>query len=227
MLARPASPTLADAVLPNTRPLVRDVALVVGFGTLMALFARIAIDLLPLSPVPITGQTLGVLLTGALLGSKRGALAMLVYLGEGLIGLPVFAFGRSAWTPEPSGFPVIFGPTAGYLFSYPLAAFVVGWLAERGWDRIFWRSALAMAIGEVVIYAIALPWLARFEVMWFDAAFVAERCAICLALPATLVQGLVFFVPGDIVKLLVAAAVLPSGWRLLGMLGHHSSGLDR
>jgi len=171
-----------------------DVGLVIAFGTLMAAFARISI---PLQPVPITGQTLGVLLTGALLGSRRGGMAMLVYLGEGLLGLPVFALGHSAWT-NIGGFPVIIGPTAGYLFSYPVAAFVVGFLAERGWDRSFSRAVVAMLAGEVAIYAFGLSWLAHF-----------------VGLRNTLQLGLLPFIPGDALKLLLAAAVLPSGWRFV------------
>lgn len=201
MLPRASAITLADAILPRTVSWPRDLGLVLAFGTLMALFARIAIYL-PFTPVPITGQTLGVLLIGALLGSRRGALALLVYLAEGLAGLPVFAGGTSAWSPSSLGMPTIIGPTAGYLFSYPLAAWLVGWLAERGWDRSFWRAALAMAGGEVVIYVVGLSWLAFY---------VGPAAAIPL--------GLLPFIPGDVFKLLLAATVLPSGWRLLTRLG--------
>ena len=115
MTVRAPTITIIDAARPRIRAWLWDIGLIVGFGTLMAAFARISI---PLYPVPITGQTLGVLLTGALIGSRRGGLAMLVYLAEGLIGLPVFALGRSAWTPV-GGLPVIIGPTAGYLFLLP------------------------------------------------------------------------------------------------------------
>jgi biotin transport system substrate-specific component len=199
MTVRAPALTMIDAARPRNRTLLWDSGLVLAFGTLMALFARISI---PLVPVPITGQTLGVLLIGALLGSRRGGLAMLAYLGEGLIGLPVFALGHSAWTPV-LGVPVILGPTAGYLISYPIAAFAVGWLAERGWDRSFWRSVLAMLAGEILIYCVGLPWLAHF---------VGPR--------QTLPLGLLPFIPGDTIKLLLAAAVLPSGWKLLGARAH-------
>lgn len=200
MTVRSRTMTLVDAAIPTSQPLLRDAALVVASGTLMALLARITI---PLPFVPITAQTLGVLLIGALLGSRRGALAMLVYLAQGIAGLPVFAGGASAWTITPYG-PAIAGTSAGYLWSYPFAAFVVGFLAEHGWDRSFWRSALAMLAGEAVIYAIALPWLAHFP-------FMGMRNAIRF--------GLLPFIPGDAIKLLVAAAVLPSGWRFLSRLG--------
>ncbi len=199
MTVRTRTPTLVDAARPATHPLLWDAALILAAGTLMALFARLTI---PLPFVPITGQTLGLLLIGALLGSRRGALAMLAYLAEGIAGLPVFAGGTSAWTPTAFG-PVILGTSAGYLWSYPFAAFAVGFLAEHGWDRSFWRSALAMLAGEAVVYAIALPWLAHFPL-------IGARNAVRF--------GLLPFVAGDTVKLLIAAAVLPSGWRFLTML---------
>ena len=100
------------------------------------------------------------------------------------------------------GAPVIVGPSAGYLFSYPVAAFLVGWLAERGWDRNFWRAAAAMALGEVVIYSVGVPWLAFY-----------------LGLGGALSGGLLPFIPGDVIKLVIAAAVLPSGWRMLSRSG--------
>jgi biotin transport system substrate-specific component len=197
MSVRSPALTLADAARPRMRALLWDAALVIAFGTLMAAFARLAFYL-PFTPVPITGQTLGVLLTGALLGSRRGGLAMLVYLADGVAGLPVFAGGMSAWSPTPAGVPVIIGPSAGYLFSYPIAAFVVGLFAERGWDRDFLRAAIAMLAGEAVIYAVGVPWLALY---------VGARHALPL--------GMLPFIPGDFVKLIVAAVVLPSGWRFL------------
>jgi biotin transport system substrate-specific component len=201
MTVRAPTMTIIDAARPRTSPLLWNIGLIVAFGTLMAAFARISI---PLYPVPITGQTLGVLLTGALLGSRRGGLAMLVYLAEGIAGLPVFALGHSAWTPV-AGLPVIVGPTAGYLFSYPIAAFAVGWLAERGWDRAFWRSVLAMLAGELLIYCVGLPWLAYY-----------------VGVPHAFAAGLRPFILGDAIKLLVAAAVLPSGWRVLAAARHDS-----
>lgn len=194
--------TFAEATLPLEGRRWRQAALVVAFGTLMWPLARVAIPL-PFSQVPITGQTLGVLLAGALLGGRGGALAMLSYLAEGLSGLPVFAGGLSAWSPSAiGGPPVIVGPTAGYLFSYPIAAYLVGALAERGWDRRFGTAVAAMLLGEVAIYAIGLAWLARF---------VGAAQAVPL--------GLFPFIPGDMLKLFIAAAVLPSAWRLLALRG--------
>lgn len=197
MAAKAPARTMLDLVGGRPRTWVWNFLLTLAAGTAMALFARIAMPL-PFTPVPITGQTLGVLLAGALLGSRRGSLAMLAYLAEGLTGLPVFAGGASAWTSSVAGLPVILGPSAGYLFAYSLAAFAVGWLAERGWDRRFGPAVLAMLAGELVIYLIGLPWLARF---------VGPAQAVPL--------GLLPFLPGDTLKLLLAAAVLPSAWRLL------------
>lgn len=183
--------TLVDALpLDGMAALVRDVVLVVAFGTLMALFARISIPL-PFTPVPITGQTFGVLLTGAVLGSRRGAAAMLVYLAEGIAGLPVFAFGLSGWA-------IITGPTGGYLLSYPLAAFAVGFLTERGWDGTFIRSALAMLVGEVIIYLVGVPWLAHF-----------------IGMSSAITGGLTPFIGGDLFKLALAALMVPSAWALV------------
>ncbi len=201
--------TLADVVLPGRGGLAWDALLVLAFAALMPLLARVAIPL-PFTPVPITGQTFGVLLAGALLGPRRAALAMLVYLAEGLAGLPVFAGGASAWSPSRAGVPVIVGPSAGYLFSYPFAAFAVGLLAERGWDRRFRRAAAAMLVGEAVIYLGGLPWLALYVG--------ADR---------TVPLGLLPFVPGDAVKLLLAAAALPWAWRLLPGTGPARSGLGK
>lgn len=193
--------TLIDAVAAQVVTRYRDLLLVLAFGTLMGALAQVVVPL-PFTPVPVTGQTLGVLLIGALLGSRRGAAAMLVHLAEGLIGLPVFAEGNSAWSLTRMGVPAIIGPTAGYLFAFAVAAFVVGWLAERGWDRRLLTAAAAMLIGQAVIYAGGLSWLA-FYVGW-------ER-----AIPL----GMAPFLSGDALKLVLAATALPTGWRLLGRLG--------
>ena len=198
-MQQPTRPVvLADAVRPAATGFARDLLLVLGAAALMGVLAQLAI---PFVPVPITGQTLGVLLVGALLGRRRGALAMLAYLAEGLAGLPVFANGATAWTPSSAGVPTIVGPTAGYLLAFPVAAFVVGALAERGWDRRGWTAAAAMVVGQAIIYLGGLSWLAQ------------------LVGPGRAVElGLVPFLAGDLVKLLAATLALPAGWRLLGAL---------
>ncbi len=170
---------------------VRSTALVVGFSLLTALSAQVAIPL-PWTPVPVTLQTFAVLLAGALLGSRLGPLAMVAYLVEGASGLPFFAAGGSGVGH------LLFSPTSGYLLSYPVAAFVVGLLAERGWDRRFLTAAAAMALGSGLILLSGWAWLARF--VNASAAFGA---------------GVSPFLLGDVIKIALAAAVLPSGWAIL------------
>jgi len=181
------SETLTGAAL---APLdwARSVGLVVAFSLLTMLSAQIVV---PMWPVPITGQTFAVLLTGALLGSRLGAAAMIVYLIEGASGLPFFQH----WN---GGIPYILGPTGGYLIAFPAAAFVTGAFAEHGWDKRFFTAAAAMAIGSVLILLSGWAWLSFFRSPTF--AFQA---------------GVKPFIIGDIVKILLAAAVLPSGWALL------------
>lgn len=169
---------------------VRQVGLVIGFSLLTALSAQIVI---PIGPVPITGQTFAVLLTGALLGSRLGALAMIAYLIEGASGLPFF-YGGAA------GLPHLLGPTGGYLISFPAAAFITGAFAEQGWDRKYLTAAAAMFVGSLVI--MACGWL------WFS---YLTRTNPLLAFQLTVLK----FIPGDIIKIALAAAVLPTGWKLL------------
>jgi biotin transporter BioY len=166
----------------------RSVGLVVAFSLLTALAAQVVI---PIGPVPITGQTFAVLLTGALLGSRLGAMAMIVYLIEGASGLPFF-FGGSG------GIQHLLGPTGGYLVAFPAAAYITGAFAEHGWDKRFLTAGAAMAIGSVLIILSGWAWLSQFM-----PAAVAFRA------------GVRPFIIGDIVKILLAAAVLPSGWMLL------------
>lgn len=166
----------------------RSVSLVVAFSLLTALAAQIVI---PIGPVPITGQTFAVLLTGALLGSRLGAMAMIVYLVEGASGLPFFYGGHG-------GLSHILGPTGGYLLAFPAAAFVTGAFAENGWDKRFPAAVVAMAVGSAIIILGGWAWLSQF--MGPAVAFHA---------------GVRPFLIGDIVKILLAAAVLPSGWLLL------------
>ena len=169
---------------------VRQVGLVIGFSLLTALSAQIVI---PIGPVPITGQTFAVLLTGALLGSRLGAITMIVYLLEGAVGLPFFSGGHG-------GILHLMGPTGGYLVAFPAGAFITGAFAEHGWDRKFLTAAAAMAIGSIVI--MLSGWL------WFS---LVMKTSPAITLFATVLK----FIPGDIIKISLAAAVLPSGWKLL------------
>jgi biotin transport system substrate-specific component len=180
---------MIEAVWPGAG-VVRQVILVLGGSLLIALAARIQIPL-PFSPVPVTGQTFAVLLLGALYGSKRGLATVLTYLVLGTLGLPFFAGGAS-------GLARLAGPTGGYLVGFVAAAFVVGVLAERGWDRRLWTAAVAMILGNLVIYAAGVAWLARF-VGW----------------DAVLATGVLPFLAGDALKIALATLLLPAGWKLL------------
>lgn len=184
--------TLSQALFPN-RTVARDIFLVAGASLLVAALAQVSIPL-PFTPVPITGQTLGVLLTGIVLGSRRAAIAMALYLLEGAIGLPFFAEGRSG----------LGGPTTGYLLAFPLAAFFTGWLAERGWDRKPLTAALAMLTGSLVIFGLGAAWLSIY-VGGLQKAFTL---------------GVLPFLPGDLIKTTIASGVLPLTWKLLGKRSH-------
>lgn len=188
--------TVIDYLLPSrasrSMSLLKDALLVISFSVLLALCAQVSFHI-PTTPIPITLQTLGVLLTGAALGSKRGSLAMLAYLAEGAAGFPVFAGGTG-------GFLQLVGFTAGYLWSYPIAAFAVGFLCERGWGRSFQSSALAMLVGSLVIYAIGFPWFA---------------VVLHLSLYTGFMGGVVPFILGDLIKLVIAATLLPTTWAIV------------
>ena len=179
--------TMMDAIFPRVT-IARDILLILSFGAVTALSAQAAFYI---GLVPISGQTFAVLLAGALLGSKRGALSQLTYLSAGALGAPIFA----GWH---GGIAHVMGPTGGYLFGFVAAAFVVGFLAERGWDRRVWSTALAMVIGSIVIYAFGLSWLMHY-----------------LPANSVLSAGLYPFIPGDLAKVALAAMALPSGWALL------------
>jgi biotin transport system substrate-specific component len=179
--------TLADAALPRVGVL-RDTLLIVGASLLTAAAARIALPL-PWSPVPLTGQTFAVLLTGAALGARRGALAQALYLIQGAMGLPFFAGGLG-------GPLALAGPTGGFLLAFPLAAAVTGLCAEHGWDRRFGTTLASMLLGGAVILVSGLAVLSRFVP--------ADRL---------LATGLLPFLPGDVIKAVAAALVLPATWR--------------
>jgi biotin transport system substrate-specific component len=180
--------TLADVAVPRAG-IVHNTLLVLVAGAITALAAQIAIPV-PWSPVPITGQTFAVLLSGAVLGARRAFLAQALYLIEGSMGLPVFAGGGA-------GLATFAGPTGGYLIAFPLAAALTGALAERGWDRRFVTMLAAMLLGSGVIFAIGLAQLARF-----------------LPQEQLLAAGLLPFLPGDLVKSTLASLVFPAAWRL-------------
>jgi len=193
--------TMVDALLPDmsrARDIARDVLLVIAFAGIIALSARLAFNI---GPVPITGQTFGVLLTGALLGSRRGACSVMTYLAIGAAGMP-FWFSPTTLP----GVAAFAGPTAGYLIGFIPAAFVMGLLAERGWDRRVWTAVIAMVISLVVLYALGLSWLA----VWLHRHGVDK---------SVLAVGLTPFLPGEALKIALASAAMPGGWWLMKRFG--------
>jgi biotin transport system substrate-specific component len=179
---------LADA-LPGAR--TRDVLLVLAGAGLTALGAQIAIPIPP-SPVPVTGQTLAVVIAGAALGARRGMASQLLYVLLGLL-LPIYADGAS-------GTDVIWGASGGYLVGFVLAAGLIGYAAEHGADRRPLLAALTFAGGQLAVFCIGVPWLkVSADMSWGDAIH----------------YGFAVFVVGGIIKALVAAGVTPYAWRLV------------
>jgi biotin transport system substrate-specific component len=180
---------MMDEVFPKTQAPAWAQSL--AMSLFIALCAQIVIPL-PFTPVPITGSTLGVLYTGALLGSRRGALSVVFYLVLGAIGLPFFSGGAG-------GASHFLGATGGYLVGFLPAAWVCGKFAERGWDRKPFTAAAMMLLSSSIIFAFGLAGLSRF-------------------VPAgeLLAKGLYPFLPGDVAKACLSAALLPFGWRCLG-----------
>jgi len=186
--AEEGSMVMAERIWPRSGAR-REIVIGLAGIVLLGLAAQVQI---PLEPVPITGQTFGVLLIGALLGARRGALTVGGYVAAGVAGLPIFAGGAA-------GIGRLFGPTGGYLIGFIAAAWIVGWLSERGWDRRLGTAAAAMLLGTTAIYIFGLAWLAVF-VGWGQ----------------VIALGLAPFVMGDLLKLALAALALPGGWAVLG-----------
>lgn len=176
------------------RPLGRvgDLVLVAVGVAVVAASAQVVLPL-PFSPVPITGQTFAVLLVGSAFGAGRGVATMLAYLAIGMAGAPVFAGQEAGWG-------VMAAPSAGYLVGMLAAAFVVGQLANRGWDRSVRLMVLAMLVGNAVIYAFGVTWLGV-------SLGVGAGQAIAL--------GVLPFLIGDAVKIAAVASILPASWRLV------------
>ena len=168
--------------------LTTQALLVIAGSAVMALSAKISV---PFWPVPMTMQTLAVFLISAAYGRNLAVATMLLYLAEGAIGLPVFSKG--------GGLAYLAGPTGGYLLAYPLAAAVVGWAADRGWDRTSLKLAGAMLVGEVIILALGALWL-----------------GVVLGADKAIAGGIGPFVIVDLVKIALASAVVPAVWSLLG-----------
>lgn len=188
--ARPL--TLVDVAAPRSSALT-NLGLVLAASLVTAGCAQVEIRL-PWTPVPVTGQTFAVLLSGAVLGARRAFLAQLLYLAEGAAGMPFFAGGAA-------GVAKLFGPTGGYLIAFPFAAAATGLLAERAWDRRPLPMFAAMLAGSTIIFALGLAQLSRF-----------------VPREALLGAGLLPFVPGDLLKSAFAAGLFPALWKLVSRL---------
>ncbi len=189
---------LAQALLPRPSR-VRDLLLILGGSLFVAVLAQVRIPL-PFTPVPITGQTLGVLLVGASFGARLGCLTLLLYLLEGILGLPVFTGGGS-------GFSHLAGVTGGYLLAFPLVAGLMGWFVERwGVDRRAWKMAVAMLVCTALIYLIGATWLG----VWLN------QNVGPTSLWEVLNKGVFPFWIGDLIKLGLTALLLPLTWSWLG-----------
>lgn len=192
-IERPRALVLGDLIAlgrGRTAQIVRDVLLVAGAAGFVGALAQISVHL-SFTPVPITGQTLGVLLAGTALGWRRAAAAMALYAIAGVAGLPWFAGGTSGYV----------GASFGYVVGFFFAATACGYLASRGADRSVLRSVPAMIVGEIIIYAFGLTWLALDQ---------------HLGAGATLADGFTPFVAGDAIKAAIAAGLLPAAWKLAG-----------
>lgn len=182
---------LIDRVIP--RSAINNVALILSGAVFTAYAAQLVI---PMWPVPITAQTLAVLLVGSVLGATRGAISLIVYFSMGAVGLPVFQAATS----------LSFGPTFGYLVGFIAAAAVVGYLSQRGWHKSVSGVLGSFAIANSVIYLFGLPWL----------AFVLGSLGAANDLASVAAAGLAPFILGDVIKMTVAAALLPLAWKFLG-----------
>ena len=190
----PPPSTLLDLV---DRSRVRDIVAVVGFALFTALAAQISIPL-GFTPVPVTGQTFAVLVAGGVLGANRGALSMGLYVALGAIGLPFYAEGSGGWTAAT-------GATAGYLVGFVVAGFVVGKMAEHGQDRKLSTSLPAFLAGSLIIYGFGATWLAYVLGLPLTAG-AGDSSAISL--------GVAPFLVGDVLKALLAGAIVPAAWIL-------------
>ena len=177
--------------------LFSQLALIFAGSALLALSAQFAFRI-PISPVPVTGQTLVVLMIGMAYGSRLGLATVCAYLLEGGMGLPVFANGAAGW-------PVLIGPTGGYLIGFAAAAFVLGLLAERGFGRGPVSTALAMLVGTALIYLFGATWLGQF-----------------IGMGKAIAAGVLPFLYGDVLKLVVAAGLMPLAWRGVRLLSRDS-----
>jgi biotin transport system substrate-specific component len=192
LIARRPSYVLADALIAG-QSRATNVALVVCGAATVAVLAQVSI---PLWPVPLTGQTLAVIVVGATLGARRGLAALLLYVAAGLAGLPIFA--------DFTGGPLsVMKPSFGFIIGFIVTAFAVGVLAERNWDKKFWRALAAFSVASLIPFAFGLPYL----------TIVLGHLGIENTFPAVIAVGFTPFIVGGIVKAIIAAAVVPVAWR--------------
>jgi biotin transport system substrate-specific component len=186
------APTIYTRTFPRAAGWLRDMTLIVFGALFIAALAQVKIPL-PFTPVPLTGQTFAVLLVGATLGSRRGAASMALYIALGALGLPVFAGGAA-------GTRYLSGATLGYLIGFVIAAYIIGLLAERGYERSLRTSITPFMIGTLIIYLCGLTWLA----------------IVLGSLSKAITAGVLPFLIGDVIKLIAAAAMLPAAWKFVG-----------
>lgn len=183
--------TIADVALSRRLGSISTLALIVSGSILTAIASQVQVPL-PFTPVPVNGLTFAVLLLGVTLGWHRAAAAVLLFIGEGLMGIPVFAQHHVGWA-------TLMGPTGGYLMGAPLAAALVGYLAQRRWDRNVFTLLLALVIGDAIMFGFGVAWLSRFT------------------LPTdALHAGLIPFIPGEAVKIALVMVLLPTAWHFVG-----------
>ncbi|HSL43113.1 MAG TPA: biotin transporter BioY [Anaerolineales bacterium] len=185
------APTIYTRAFPRAAGWLRDLILIVLGALFVAALAQVKV-VLPFTPVPLTGQTFAVLLLGATLGSKRSAASVVLYIALGALGLPVFAGGAS-------GIAYLSGATLGYLIGFVVAAYIIGLLAERGLERNVRTSLIPFFVGTVIIYICGVAWLA----------------IVLGSLSKAIAAGLLPFLVGDLIKLMLAAVALPAAWRIL------------
>lgn len=170
--------------------LLAELPLLATFNMILVACSYLSINL-PFSPVPITGQTFGILLVAMALGRVRGTAVVMAYLLEGAVGLPVFAGGSA-------GIAKFVGPTGGYLVGFAGSAYLVGYLADKGWDKSFGKTTIAMVLGTALIFVTGLAQLSFF-----------------VPSESLLTMGLIPFLPGAIIKIAVASIILPSVWKFV------------
>lgn len=188
------SPVLADRLVKRNTA-VTDAALVLAGAAVVGLLAQVSI---PLWPVPITGQTLGVLLVGAALGARRGAASLLSYMLLGLVGMPWFA-------QFTGGLAAVTKPSFGYIIGFIPAAYLIGYLSERRWDRSWWKAVAGFGLASLIPFVFGVPYL------WAVLALAGKNIGFAGAMAA----GFTPFIIGGIVKWLLGAMLLPGAWKAL------------